>query len=1107
MEIKNINTIAFYNIRLLLREKLLWFYTLGMYIVILFAQLSNQSILGRYSFCVADFSSSVPFMNTFFFLIFQTLPLVILSCHFLSKKRYVDSMETVYYRPESNAEYVCGVFIAFISVFGGAAVLSLLMIMVMHLLFMPFPLGGIYYLFYLFLMVMPALVFMLGLSFFVITWLKNRVLSMILLLGFLVSTIFYISDYQFGLLDPLGLSLPSAFSRITGHSDMLGYLLQRGACFFLGLGFVGLTILKFDRIPNRPCSRCKWIMAFFFLIMGVVCGSSFFFLRQDEFRERLNYRSIYEKYSSYPKAYLESQDIDYEQREDEMFVNTKLVVRNCTGVELDKVLLYLNPSLEVTSLFINGTTSLYEREKQVIGVPARLSPGDSLLLELSYKGQIDERICYLNVPDAEIADTRERMYLACRLGKRYSYLRKDFTLLIPEVLWYPTTVPPENPGSPYDNSRDFTRYSLRVRNYGKNKVISQGMRMKKGDQLVFRNESPLPGLTLNIGDYVTRQLIVDSVTYELHVWRKHASLLKLLNDRLLPSPVREGTSARSIIRGARHVAEISAGNKYPYKRFQFVETPLDFTSYFRNEMKCSGFVQPEVLYFPERGFGTKIFSSEVEVAVHLLLFREEVWRNTFSWNKILGWNMLWRKYRLEDVECSKNPHLIYAQFNNQISGIVSQTYPFLNSLMNLIIEDNNQTRIEARPALTPIWEQQAIDYLRSRSLKDALHDNSLDVAVLDAIFVLKERELVDILQTQGVDQDKLVFFLMDFFNKYRFKMVDFEQLNEEFKAVFQVDWNMILPSWYMNNKIPTYLLKIAKILRVKTENSKDCRYRIEFAVFNDSDVDGVVNFRTSTYLPGGWPEMQRAHKEKRRESIIKYHAFKIEAGTGKRFAFEVNEFLDFMINTNIAGNLPNSFLCRATGIFASDTTQYMEEVSRDYFLSDTNEFIVDNTDPGCKITQPSTLLKLVKNEHLKSPKSWIRFINFKEENAIFPTSQWKEYIDQNCQGTTIRSFVFTRGKSGDYRLTWEADLPKEGVYEAFVYIPSYSLNMMQKYKISPLGGEEKVVYVDTRGEWCSLGVYNCLPGVNKISLSDEGEENQIIVGDAIKWVYQGKAME
>lgn len=90
-------------------------------------------------------------------------------------------------------------------------------------------------------------------------------------------------------------------------------------------------------------------------------------------------------------------------------------------------------------------------------------------------------------------------------------------------------------------------------------------------------------------------------------------------------------------------------------------------------------------------------------------------------------------------------------------------------------------------------------------------------------------------------------------------------------------------------------------------------------------------------------------------------------------------------------------------------------------------------------------------------------------------------------------------------MTWEVDLPKEGEYEAFVYIPSYSLNMnIQKYRISPLGDEEKVVSIDTKGKWCSLGIYNCLPGISKISLSNEGEENQMIIGDAVKWVYQGK---
>ena len=1106
MDYFNIGVIASYNIRLLLREKLLWCYTLGVYVVILFAQLSSQSILMRNSSDIADFSSSVPFMNVFFFLVFQTLPLVILGCHFLYKGRGVDSMEAIYYRSESNAEYVYGMFVAFISVFGGAAIFSLLMVLLVHLLFMPFPLGGEYYLFYLFLMVIPALVFMIGFSFFVVTWIRNRVLSVIFLLGFLGTTIFYLSDCLFGLFDPLGLSLPSAFSRITGHSDIWGYFLQRGMWFFLGLSFVGLTILKFDRIPNRVSCVGKRVLVLFFLIIGIVCGGSFFFLQQNKFWERLNYRSIYEKYSSYPKAYLESQDVDYEQRENEMFVNTKLVVRNRTGKDMSKVLLYLNPGLDITALSINGMTSLFEREKQVIIVPASLSPGDSLLLELSYKGQIDERICYLNVPDVEIADTRKRMYLACRLGKRYSYLRKDFTLLIPEVLWYPTTVPPENPNSPYDNSRNFTRYSLRVRGHGKNKVISQGMRKRNGDQVIFRNEHLLHGITLNIGDYITRQLTVDSVTYELHMWRKHAALLKILNDRLEPSPDQKVSSTELIIRHVRHIAEISTGRKYPYKRFQLVETPLDFTSYFRDEMKSSGFVQPEVLYFPERGFRMKVFFSEVELAVNSLLFQEDKFRNTFSWDGILRWNVLLKRFHLEDGVFDKNPYLIRTQFYNQISDIICQTYPFFNSLVNLIIEDNNQTRIQPRPSLTPILEQQAIDYLRSHSLKDALYDHSLNMAVLGAIFVLKERELVDIFQTKGVDQDSLVSFLMNFLDRHRFNVTDFEQLNEEFKSVFHVDWNTVLPSWYARSRIPTYLLKITDVMRVKTENPKDLYSRIEFAIFNDSDVDGVVNIRTSTYLPGGWAEMQLAHKEKRRESTIKYQAFKIEAKTGKRFALVVGEFLDFMINTNIAGNLPNSFFFHETGIFTQDTSRYIEEVSRRYFLPDTNVFIVDNTDPGCKLTQPSTFLKLVNNDHLMSPKSWIRFINFKE-GIFMPSSSWKEFLAQDCQGTTVRSFVFTRGGAGDYRLTWEVDLPKEGEYEAFVYIPSYSLNMnIQKYRISPLGDEEKVVSIDTKGKWCSLGIYNCLPGISKISLSNEGEENQMIIGDAVKWVYQGKAI-
>lgn len=51
-----------------------------------------------------------------------------------------------------------------------------------------------------------------------------------------------------------------------------------------------------------------------------------------------------------------------------------------------------------------------------------------------------------------------------------------------------------------------------------------------------------------------------------------------------------------------------------------------------------------------------------------------------------------------------------------------------------------------------------------------------------------------------------------------------------------------------------------------------------------------------------------------------------------------------------------------------------------------------------------------------------------------PSSSWKEFLAQDCQGTTVRSFVFTRGGAGDYRLTWEVDLPrKESMRLSYIF--------------------------------------------------------------------------
>lgn len=75
----------------------------------------------------------------------------------------------------------------------------------------------------------------------------------------------------------------------------------------------------------------------------------------------------------------------------------------------------------------------------------QLLPGDTISLHLSYKGKIDEAICYLDVPFEERHnvgryDPGKRRGLF-NFGTRFAYLGENYTLLHPEILWYPVAVP------------------------------------------------------------------------------------------------------------------------------------------------------------------------------------------------------------------------------------------------------------------------------------------------------------------------------------------------------------------------------------------------------------------------------------------------------------------------------------------------------------------------------------------------------------------------------------------------------------------------------------------------------------------------------------------
>ena len=108
-----------------------------------------------------------------------------------------------------------------------------------------------------------------------------------------------------------------------------------------------------------------------------------------------------------------------------------------------------------------------------------------------------------------------------RHGRCFARVGDDYTLLFPECLWYPVAVPPVNVNAPLARQYDFTRYRLKVGDVGKRVAISQGEMEMSGDTTVFRNREPLPALSLTIGEYERRSIVLDSLTFELYHFSGH----------------------------------------------------------------------------------------------------------------------------------------------------------------------------------------------------------------------------------------------------------------------------------------------------------------------------------------------------------------------------------------------------------------------------------------------------------------------------------------------------------------------------------------------------------------------------------------------------------
>ncbi len=1156
MDFNTVIHIARISCRLVFRSWLFRFFLIFSCVGIFIFQLIFQGNETRYNISgLITMASFIPYMNLYIYTILQAFVVIFLAGNYFTRERGLDTMETVHYRSVSNWELVLGYYLGFLVSFGVGALFSLFLGLCVHLFFSAAPFSLWAYLFYFLTLFIPSMIFYTGFSFFMFSVFREQTIGLVILFFCFFLNLYFTRE---GIMDSLGISLPNALSGQVGHPELSYYLFQRSCWFLIGSFFLVLAIKCFYRLPNGLRVSVRTVFLLFLLLGGICCGFVCYKEEYDENKTREFYRDIYTQYREKDYLALVNQDIELYHAGATISCKSRLFVENRLGRELDEIVFFLNPALKISSLKVQGEEMSFRREGQVVIVNKRVSSAGKMKIEIVYAGGIDDRICYLDVPDISYQDTRTCSYLTCRFGKRNAFLGKDYTLLLPECLWYPVTVPPVNPVSPFDVSRQFTIFNLTISGHGKQKVISQGEKSVYRDRVVFKNRNPVTGLSLCMGDYIGRMINVDGIRYELYMFKNSLDVFRGLNhvEEFLSETIRE----------SKGTLEEMMGRPFPYSRFQIVETPLSFTSYYREWQGGSGYVQPEIVFLPERGVGYCMdmrqekkggkvkrmtisacyipliadrYSDKVKEQFIIKQLIEGLFLKKYHWKTLLTgymefnpFTLGWEEKKGEHLEQKLNNYYLSPMFYEQVFQVKSTDFPVLDHVFLGVMKSESARVAKEDYYRQKLLEGKAINYLKNHSMANAGDDSSLSDEVYEKILSLKTDDLFRHFTFYGIQPKELYAFVDSCTRGLYFQEMNFENISRKLEITRGVDCKAILSGWYNQKSIPVYVLKKFRVEKIDecaediefdqflklsgllaSEPNKTGKYRVVLELYNDSEVDGIVSLveQKNTGL------FSRAYYS---SDNIYYRNIKINAGTGKVLTLLCKQIpvLDLGISKNYPRQIKSDFSHQLTGEVKESV--YLKEKA--YFLQrgGSSEIIVDNEDAGFYIPKKREL--------------WFRDLFGKEEkniNDIYdyePVADgkegWRVYVNENAYGSPVRSAVYKLVGEGKSVVSWNTEILTDGNYEIYIYSPvggisktikvqrdPYALaklKYMQYYTVKSgvnVYSAELNVRERTLDSWFLLGQFYLEKGKLSIELSDKGSEiDQIIQGDAVKIVYVSK---
>ena len=1048
-----------------------------------FASNSPQFIKGN--------SWGIPYANMLLMSIGQAAAIIFLATGTIIKNKKIDTNEVFFVRPISNADYVFGKAFSIFKLFFWLNIAVLILGLIFNLTNPLTQFNPLAYIFYPLLTSLPSIIFMTGFAFFLATILRNQPISIILLLGISAVVLIYFQGKYSNIFDFTAFRLNMMASDITGFSDLKSILLQRSFYLIAGITFLFGTVLFIDRLSNHK--RNRYFLAIITLLF-VACSTyimlNLWSLRAESITLRKDMIALNSEWSEVPNIDVVSNHISLEQSGDEISCTSTLVTRNNSTKPIKTIYFTLNPGLEILDLTVDGSKAEFERNLHIVSITQRqeFEPGQEANVKITYHGNVIEDVAHLEVDQQRY----EKIYSSFiyPIEKRYAFVQSGYVLLTKDVLWYPDTQIGYSRQSPIKEKKAFINFKLDVKVEAENTPISQGRRVKDSDGLYkFRSEYPLPQISLTIGSYEKKELSVDSVNYTIYHYKGNdyfSSYFDQIEDTL-------SFLITDLVNGYEHDQKL----KYPFQQLQFVETPIQFNAYNKIYEDHQAYVQPEIVFWPEKGGDIRDFDFKRQFRKmdHQARKQNQVMSDKEKQANVFN-NLVKKVFTKQTSRGSsfadKPNYSIFPNFYSYNSGIVSQDWPMLNkSVSNYLNKEQLTGNDVSRNRNGISFAEECNELMSNLTIMEILTQVD-EFRKIQKSISLKGEYLFSYLD-ELIGEQAFKEFLYSWINNNQHRLTRYEDFRTAILNTFDLDIDPIIRQVYFDKDQPSFLIE--NIERYELIDGDKKRYQVLFDVKNTGNNHGVikVSFKES-------------------ESNTPEYLSVIKTGEIKQLGFLLdNQPKQITINTLVSKNIP-SVITLASSKFdlRENVTPFEgERILNNNTDSQQYQIIVDNEDSGFSTFSPikATYLKEFLDSRNPSDKKYYG-------RWGISYSKWLATTGSNFYGQHIRSAHFTRSGKGDKITEWKPKLNESGFYDLYVFMMGKNQNQFNgrnnknrkytyQYLINHGDGKDEISFNISNAErgWNYLGSYYFSQEGGSVVLTDQCDLRRVYA-DAVKWVKQ-----